>query len=129
MTAAEHDAIEKHGLFNLADFLPKKPNEVELKVIKEMFEASVDGEPYDPERWGAYFKPAGFQSDRGAAPAAAAKPAPVAEITEDDIPAFTRAPAPVDDDEPAEASAPVVAANSSGKRAEDILAMIRNRQK
>jgi hypothetical protein len=129
LTAAEHEAIEKYGLFNLADFLPKKPNEVELKVIKEMFEASVDGEPYDAERWGAYFKPAGFQNDR-ATGSAAAKPAPATpDISEDDIPTFTRAPAAVEDDEPAEASAPVVAANSSGKRAEDILAMIRNRQK
>ena len=132
LTAAEHEAVDKHGLFNLADFLPKKPNEVELKVIKEMFEASVDGEPYDPERWGAYFKPAGFQSDRGAAPAAGAKPAPATSahgISDDDIPTFSRAPAPAEDNEPAEAAAPVVAANSSGKRAEDILAMIRNRQK
>jgi len=130
LTAAEHEAIEKHGLFNLSDFLPKKPNEVELKVIKEMFEASVDGEPYDPDRWGAYFKPAGFQSDRAAAPAAATVAAP-AIADDDDEPVVTRsAPAPMDDDEPASAAAPVVTpANASGKRAEDILAMIRNRQK
>ena len=37
-------------MFNLGDFLPKKPGEVELKVMQEMFEASVDGEAYDADR-------------------------------------------------------------------------------
>ena len=32
-------AIETHGLFNLNDFPPKKPSEVEVKVMKEMFES------------------------------------------------------------------------------------------
>ncbi len=48
VTADEAAAIEKFGLYNLADFLPKKPSEAELRIIKEMFEASVDGEAYDP---------------------------------------------------------------------------------
>jgi hypothetical protein len=56
----ERAAIEAHGLFNLRDFLPKKPGDVELKVIKEMFQASVDGEPFDKEAWGQYFRPAGM---------------------------------------------------------------------
>ena len=51
LTASEAEAIEKHGLYDLASFLPKKPGDVELKVIKEMFEASVDGQPFDMERW------------------------------------------------------------------------------
>ena len=55
LSEAEQEAIEKHGLFDLSTFLPKKPNDVELKVIKEMFEASVDGQSFDVERWGAYF--------------------------------------------------------------------------
>ena len=65
LTAEEQAAIDAHGLYNLADFLPKRPGEVELKVIKEMFEASVDGQAYDPDKWGQYFKPAGFQSKGG----------------------------------------------------------------
>lgn len=128
LTAAEHEAIDKFGLYNLADFLPKKPNEVELKVIKEMFEASVNGEPYDAERWGAYYKPYGLKTE-GTAPAAA----PAHGVTEDDIPAFTRAAAPVvedDEDDAPVASAPVATPAPSGnKKAEDILAMIRSRQK
>ena len=119
---AEQAAIKQHGLFNLNDFLPKKPGEVELKVMKEMFEASVDGEPYDMERWGQYFKPAGMSQNTGdpnktAAPKAA--PAPSYDDAEDEAPA----PAATT----ASASAP--AAEGGESRAQDILAMIRNRQK
>jgi len=122
LTDEEQAAVDSHGLFNLSDFLPKKPTEVELKVMKEMFEASVDGEAYDMERWGQYFRPAGMSQQTGdpnvtskAAPSApaAATPTPAAEpVTE------TAAPA-------AEES---TAGNDSANRAQDILAMIRNRQ-
>lgn len=115
----EQTALKEHGLYNLNDFLPKKPGEVELRVIKEMFEASVDGEPYDTERWGQYFKPAGMSQATGD-PIAQSKtaPAPAAKsIDQDDEPAATVAPA-------ATQEAPA----SSGGRAEDILAMIRNRK-
>ena len=56
----EMSAVNTHGLYNLSDFLPKKPTDVEVKVLTEMFEASVDGEPYDPDRWSQYFRPAGM---------------------------------------------------------------------
>ena len=42
---AEMQAVNTHGLFNLSDFLPKKPDETGVKVMQEMFEASVDGQP------------------------------------------------------------------------------------
>ena len=120
----EKAALESHQLHNLSDFLPKKPTDVELKVMKEMFEASVDGEAYDLERWGQYFKPAGLGSatgDPNKATSRAAAPAPVAD--EDDAP-FDTTPAPK-----AEA-APAPAGDAGGaSRAQDILAMIRNRQK
>jgi hypothetical protein len=123
---AEMAAIESHGLFDLSTFLPKKPTDVELKVIKEMFEASVDGQPYDTDRWGQYFRPAGVAAPAGSsesAPAAESAPAPVAKA----------APAPTssfdDEDEPAVASAPVEAKPASASNAQDILAMIRSRQK
>ena len=121
----EQAAIKQHGLFNLNDFLPKKPSEVELKVMKEMFEASVDGEPYDMERWGQYFKPAGMSQNTGdpqksSAPKAA--PAPAASHDDEDD-----TPAPVAKAAPAPTAAP--AAEGGDSRAQDILAMIRNRQK
>jgi hypothetical protein len=123
LSDAEQEAIKTHGLFNLSDFLPKKPGEVELKVMKEMFEASVDGEPYDMERWGQYFKPAGMSQNTGDPVKSTPKatPAPQASHDEDD------APAPVAKAAPAPASAP--AAEGGDSRAQDILAMIRNRQK
>jgi hypothetical protein len=134
LTAAESAAIEQHGLFDLSTFLPKKPTDVELRVIKEMFEASVDGQPYDTERWGSYYRPAGVQAPAGAAPAASS-----ADVDEDAParpaakPMVTAKPAPAassfddEDDEVAVAAAPVAAAKPAQK-AEDILAMIRARQ-
>ena len=128
LTEVEQAAVDQYGLFDLSTFLPKKPSDVELKVIKEMFEASVDGQPYDTERWGQYFRPAGVQAPAGGSapapaadedtPAPAAKPAlkvaaPVSDFDEDDAPAPT---------------APVAKPAGGGQKAEDILAMIRARQ-
>ena len=124
ITADEQAAIDAHGLYNLSDFLPKKPTEVELKVMKEMFEASVDGEAYDMDRWGQYFKPAGMSQNTGdpnkakaSAPAAAPAPAPAPQA--EAAPEAT--PAPAAEAAPAEGG-------DSANRAQDILAMIRNRQ-
>ena len=49
----------------LMTFFPKKPTDVEVKVMKEMFEASVDGEAYDMDRFGQYFRPAGMAARTG----------------------------------------------------------------
>jgi len=132
LTAEEAAAIEQFGLYNLADFLPKKPNDVELKVMKEMFEASVDGQAYDTDRWGNYYKPRGMGSaNTDAAPAATpAVSAPAAADEEFDAPAPAATPAPVAEAAPAAPTAPVATPPAGGtQRAEDILAMIRNRQK
>jgi hypothetical protein len=127
LTEAEQAAVEQYGLFDLSTFLPKKPGEVELKVIKEMFEASVDGQSYDTERWGQYFRPAGVNAPAGSsAPATQVEdaPAPVAKATT----------APVasnfdDEDDVPVASAPVATSAATSDKAQDILAMIRARQK
>jgi hypothetical protein len=134
---AELTAVKDHGPFDLKSFLPKKPGEVELKVMKEMFEASVDGEAFDMERWGQYFKPAGYggrdNAEGGAAkPAAApaarpAAPAPVAEEKapwEDDVAAAEESFAA-----PAAPAPAASAGDSASSRAQDILAAIRNRNK
>lgn len=133
LSEAEQAAIKQYGLFSLKDFLPKKPGEVELKIIKEMFEASVDGEAYDMDRWGQYFKPAGMGGSGSAtgsgtsAPAVAPKAAPTpAPADEDDAPFKEAAPAPAE--KVAEAQ-PASEGSTASARAQDILAMIRNRQK
>lgn len=62
LTDVELAAIEKYGLYDLKEFLPKKPTDIELKVMMEMFEASVAGDAYDAERWSQYFRPNGMRS-------------------------------------------------------------------
>jgi hypothetical protein len=123
LTANEAAAIETHGLYDLSDFLPKKPTDVELKVMKDMFEASVDGQAYDPDRWGAYFKPYGLDIKTSNAQSTA-----VVDDEEDTPVVKTVAPSVVAEDDVAEATAPVAAVKPSSQRAEDILAMIRNRK-
>jgi hypothetical protein len=111
-------------LFDLKSFLPKKPGEAELRIIKEMFDASVDGKPYDNERWGQYYRPWGVDAPAGtSAPASDAPPAAKAPENgkakqsdcawEDDVKA---------------AEAPVVVPKTSGDRTADILALIKARQ-
>lgn len=56
---AEREAIDTYGLFDLGEFMPKQPTPEELVAIGEMFEASLNGEAYDPARWAAYYRPAG----------------------------------------------------------------------
>jgi hypothetical protein len=83
----------------------------------EMFEASVDGEAFDMERWGQYFRPAGMSSKTGdpVAPQAAT-PEPDSEPAAA-VEQAAAAPAPKAEAKPA----------ASGN-AQDILAMIRARQ-
>ena len=123
----EMAAVNTHGLFNLNDFLPKKPDEVAQKAMQEMFEASVDGEAYDAERWSNYFRPAGMQARTGDPMKAAS---PQATATSQSAPAPAPAPAPVAAPVVAEATpaaAPAAEAPAEGG-AQDILAMIRARQ-
>ena len=126
LSEAENAAIAQHGLYSLKDFLPKKPGEVELKIIKEMFEASVDGQPFDNERWGSYYRPYGLEAPAGATAAQttattetrAPATAPVAETS-----------APWEEDAMAAAeSIKVPTSQPSSDKAQDILAMIRARQ-
>jgi hypothetical protein len=130
LTEAELAAIEAHGLFNLSDFLPKKPSEAELRIIKEMFEASVDGRPYDNDKWGAYYRPYGLEAPAGAAPAAQTESAGTSTASSVSVPEQSQA-AVVDDIPPFEVDSPIevpAQASTSSDKAQDILAMIRQRQ-
>ena len=131
LTEAEAAAIESFGLHNLSDFLPKKPGEAELRIMKEMFEASVDGQPFDNQRWGNYYRPYGLEAPSGGAPVqSAAAPSVAAPVS---APAVATAPAPWEDDvNVAESSFanPIEIPKTvpSSDKAQDILAMIRARQ-
>jgi hypothetical protein len=41
--------------------MPKKPTAEQLNAIFEMFEASLEGELYDPEKWAKYYRPWGLE--------------------------------------------------------------------
>jgi len=134
----ERKAIETHGLFDLNDFMPKRPNEEEMRIIMEMFEASVDGNLYDPEKFGAYYKPYGLDvgnvSSNSTPATTTAKAEPVAEEPKS-TPVVEPTPAPKAEvkaepvAETATASAGTVTQGGSSSDAADILAMIRNRNK
>jgi len=128
-------AIDTYGLFNLNEFLPAKPTAEGVQAIAEMFQASVDGELYDPAKWGNFYKPYGLDTGtQTQSTVAPAQPAPavsqpatesVAPVTEPVAETVVETPAPAPAAEPV-ASAP--AEDSGKKSADDILAMIRNRQ-
>lgn len=132
LTEAELAAIEAHGLFDLKDFLPKRPGEAEMRVIKEMFEASVDGKPYDLERWGQYYRPYGLEAPAGSTAAPTQAPATVVASAPATAPVAESAPAtaPWEEDAAEAAAAPIQVPTSapSSDKAQDILAMIRARQ-
>jgi len=133
LTVDEAEAIEKNGLFNLSDFLPKRPSAQELTIIKEMFEASVDGQPYDTDKWGAYYRPRGVSAPAGAATAAPAvtqaQATPAASVVESEHVDSVDVPFEADEVAVSAPTAPIATPAAGSQRAEDILAMIRNRQK
>ena len=102
--------------------------------MKEMFEASVDGEAYDAERFGQYFRPAGMSAKTGDpnkassnGTATSRSPAPVVAPTPPTAEAapFAADVAVAEAAIAAPAAAPAAPAEGN---AHDILAMIRSRQ-
>jgi len=138
LTTEELAAIDTHGLYNLSQFLPKKPDDAGVQAIIELFHASVNEELYDMDRWGQYFKPNGMRVDSTSTDTDSGSnyrqsPAPVAAapaVTASSI--MSKIAKPVDDDVPFEADEPAapVAAESKPKMQspDEILAAIRRRQ-
>lgn len=128
LTNEELSAIEQFGLFNLSDFLPKKPSSEEVDIIFKMFEDSVNGELYDPEKYGNFYKPTGVTleglTSNNNTSSVSSTPKATATVSE-------KSNSSNDGEESDEDSTPVSQSDSkaSSNRAEDILAMIRNRQK
>lgn len=120
----ELDAVETNGLFNLSDFLPKKPDQAHLDAMVEMFEASVDGQLYDNEKWGNYYRPWGVDAPTSKPAKSVVQSAPVVEkeITSDEIP-FKADPVPS-----AAVNADAGSEEKPKANAQDILAAIRNRK-
>ena len=124
LSDAEMHAVNNYGLFNLNDFLPSQPDETAIKVMTDMFEASVDGEAYDPDAWGQYFKAPGMNTGDpvktpAAVPASTPSPAPAAPV--ETVSESTPVDPPFEPD-------PAPAAETAAPQSQDILAMIRARQ-
>jgi len=146
LTDAERAAIDKHGLYNLSQFLPKKPDEDGVRAIIELFHASVNEELYDTDRWGQYFRPNGMRMDNASGntessstyrPAAAQNTPAPSSVTAASIMSKINKPAPAaENDAPWDngqaSTAPAAADNADSKpkmqTPEDILAAIRRRQ-
>jgi len=138
----ERAAIEKHGLHDLKSFLPKEPTDAEVEIIKQMFQDSVDGLPYDTAKYGQYFRPAGVQYDNSNKASTASttppvsRPAPVAAANvpfdtdeEDDASdALARLKARTNASRPTE-SAPAASSDGEKQDASKILEILRNRNK
>ena len=111
-------AVSTHGLFTLNDYLPKRPSADDVKVIYDMFQASVDGELYDPAKWSDHYRPYGVS--------ASTKPetAQVAQVAQTETVAVTAS-------DTTETVTETVSEETSGnnKSADEILAMIRDRKK
>jgi hypothetical protein len=120
LTEEQLEAIEKFGLVNLNDWLPAKPDAAALNAISEMFEASINGELYDPEQWAKYYRPYGLEydasDDNSSSETTEAKVEVKEEVKEEAAPAATPEPAPE-----------VKASTGSSKSAQDILAKIKAR--
>ena len=122
LSPEELAAIETHGLFDLKNYLPKKPEAVELQVIAAMFQASVDGDLYDPEKFAQYYKPAGMNFDSTSNNSTSDNvTVPTAEVTPTTVKEETKEP---------EAAPAVEPSTGNGElsAAEQILARIRNRE-
>jgi hypothetical protein len=133
LTESELAAIDSYGLFDLKSYLPKKPSESEQRIIKDMFDASVDGRPYDLERWGAYYKPWGLEGGESRSQSSDSdeqfetKRAPVEQPVVQSAPVVTSASAPSHDEDDASAT-DEVRVPAAKSNANDILALIRSRQ-
>lgn len=146
LTEAQQDAIVKFPPVDLASYLPKRPTPEQLAIMFEMFQASLDGEMYDPAKWSQHYKPFGFDAgvphddaDGGEgtrasrpvytrpAPAPAPTPAPASTVSESNNDDFDADP-PASNTKEAE-TATASTSSAGGKSPQEILAMLRNRNK
>ena len=92
---------------------------------EEMSRASVDGEAYDTEKFGQYYRAYGVKAPATSTPAPTPTPAVAEPVTETVAPVVAPEPVAV---ETAPVTPTTEAAPETGSKAEDILAMIRARQ-
>jgi hypothetical protein len=108
LTDTEFAAIDKYGLFDLKEYLGRKPDSDELAAIKAMFEDSLNGAPFDMDSFGKWFRPyGGRDDDNGSAQSSRTVHETVSRLPE---------PTPRPVTEAAPAPAPAAAAPAAGGR-------------
>jgi hypothetical protein len=124
LTEEQLEAIDEYGLQNLSDYLPKRPTEEEVDIIFEMFQASLEGELYDPERWAKYFRPWGLEyNDDSAKTESKPAPAPKAEVKAETPVAEVKEEVVEEKEEETSTS------SGDNQSVQDILALVKSRNK
>jgi len=132
ITEDMQEAIDQYGLVDLKSYLPKKPTQADLAIMYEMFQASLDGDLYDPEKWATFYKPFGFDSGTSSSKDADEDTKRPTTLRPAPTPTPTKV-APVADPDLEEAVSAVESAASTapattGKSPQEILQMLRNRK-
>ena len=148
LTQEEEDAIAKYGLWNLTDSMPKKPTEEDQKIMWQMFNESLEGLPWDPDKYEKHYSPFGWQVGAGNKTETSsfmvpekAKSVDVANLdsgttetetkTESAPSTETSSPsvdAPTTDAPPDMTNAPATTSSDVGSKSEDILAELLRRK-
>jgi hypothetical protein len=134
------EAVTQFGLVDLATYLPKRPSAEQLAIMFEMFQASVDGDLYDPVQWSQHYKPFGFDSGDDPADVEGKKVTRTApQTTRTQVPTtklIVKDPVAVEDNADDEVETPKVVVKEEAtvsvkaeKSPQEILAMLRNRNK
>lgn len=143
LTEEMHDAIASHGPVDLSTYLPKRPTTEQLSIMFDMFQASLDGELYDPAKWSQHFKPFGFDSGSsddadGGEGKKAVRQSYTPPIRQAATPKVSESKPWEDDVAAVEASftkvsevapAPAASTAAAGKSPQEILQMLRSRNK
>ena len=133
ITSDMQASIDQYGLVDLSTYLPKRPTEEQITIIYDMFQASLDGELYDPAKWAQHYKPFGFDSgasdeedgEEGRVVNRISTPVREPSLV---LPKETVVETVKSVDVPEEVEAKVTPA-ATGKSPQEILAMLRNRNK
>lgn len=136
LTDEQLSAIEQYKLVDLATYLPKKPTPEQLSIIYEMFQSSLDGELYDP-KWSAHYKPFGFDSatpdedsgDQKTTRSSVNVPRPQTSVILPKVPDVTIEETDDSVSLEEDKSEKVAETVTAGKTPQEILAMLRSRNK
>ncbi len=84
LSEQERSAIDQYGLFNLKESLGAIPSPDHLEAMKAMLKDSMDGNPFDMESYGQYYRPYTANGNGGGAkaPTEIASTAQVAAATQ-----------------------------------------------